>query len=645
MPTQLDFTGLFPQDSSPLQTEKKSSMSNRLEIIESEADFKRALKEIEKCGEWVSFDTETSGLNPFAKGAYLASVGIGTTTKDWTFPLNHYESELFEDFAWQRVRMEKLNEVMQKKKKAAQNGKFDGVFIKELYGFWWFTDFDTMLAHYNLDENERHDLKELSVKYLGVDDYDIPLSWKIGKEGSLEKHCEYLGYDVEYVTRLKRIFLRMLKEEPTAYNIFMNLTMPLSKLYTKIEHRGVPIDESKLADGKRYWEEIATSSEAALNKISKGYTPPANKKGKVPALNFGSPTQLGDLLFRYLKLKPLDKTPKGKASTSESVLKRLDHPICQNILNNREAKKNLSTFIESWKGRLDSRGRIHPTFKIPGTVTGRPSCEEPNLQQTPRDPRIRSIIDAPKGWTLCELDYSQAELRVVADLSGDPRLLEVYNSEGSDVHTLTVQEIFGILNPTGEQRKKGKAINFGFIYGMWWKKFMQYARDNYGQIFTEKESEQVRKKFFQLYAALPKWHNKQKALARAQGYVMSKIGRKRRLPDAMRPDTGQYDNKKSEAERQAINSPVQSLASDINLLAAIEIDNTIDNSYCMIVCTVHDAILVLVRNDKLDYSLRKMRRIMENPKALRTVFKCSLRVPLVADAKTGAWSLGKEYKF
>lgn len=618
---------------------------SRLEIIESEADFKRALKEIEK-SEWISFDTETSGLNPFAPDAYLASLGIGTLTRDWTFPLDHYKGKLYRNRKEQKARVLKITDVVKGKKKAAHNGKFDSLFIRQLFGVWWWVDFDTMLAHYNLNENEWHGLKELSMKYLDADDYDIPLTDKQGRTGTLQKHCEYLGYDCEYVTRLRKRFTRMLKAEPNADKLFRNLTMPVAKLYTKIEFRGVPIDERKLADGKKFWEEIAVSSGKELKRLTKNYIPKPNKKGKIPPLNFGSPQQLSELLFGHFKLKPLDKTPKGAFSTSESVLKRLNHPICQHILNNREATKNLSTFIESWKSRLDEKGRIHPSFKVHGTVTGRPSCEEPNLQQTPRDSRIRSIISADElpEWVMMEWDYSQAELRIAADLSRDETLLQAYQT-GEDVHTKTVQEIFGIMKPTPEERKKAKAVNFGFLYGMWWKKFIIYARDNYGATFTEKEAEQIRKTFFKVYHGLPAWHNKQKKLARSQGYVINKIGRKRRLPDAMRADTGQYDPLRGEAERQAINSPVQSLASDINLLASVEIDNKIDNSYCQVVGTIHDAILILIRKDKLDYCAHRIKEIMEAPEALTKVFKCHLSVPLVAEAKVGSWSQGVPYDF
>lgn len=621
-------------------------MMNRLEIIESQRDFDLALKHIAKEKE-VSFDTETSGLNPFGSSlghqTYLASLGIGTVSKDFTFPLNHYKGTLYQNWKAQRTRVLELDEVVRPKKKIAHNGKFDSLFLKSLFGFWWYVDFDTMLAHYNLDENERHGLKDLSMRYFGDDGYDIPLSDKQGKTGTLKSHCIYLGKDVYYTFRLKRIFLRMFKEEPNAYKLFTHLTMPVAKLYTHAENRGVPIDEKLLEEGREYWQERAESSDKQLKKLSNGWTPPANKKGKVPEISFGSPQQLSDLLFRYLKLKPIDKTPKGALSTSESVLKRLNHPICQAILDNRESNKNLSTFIESWKSRMDEEGRIHPTFKIHGTVTGRPSCEEPNLQQTPRDPRIRSIIRAPKGWVLVEADYSQAELRLVADIANEPTLLETYRT-GGDVHTLTVQRIFNIMKPSEEERKKAKAINFGFIYGMWWKKFMQYARDNYGVTFTAKESEMIRKKFFSTYL-LENWHKKQKALARAQGYVMNKIGRKRRLPNAQMPDTGEYNPHKSEAERQAINSPIQSLASDINLLAAVEIDEKISHDICQIVGSVHDCILILIKEGHVPKTLKRIKAIMEAPEKLTSVFKCEFKVPIVAEFKIGPWSKGEKYEF
>lgn len=618
---------------------------SRIEIIESNADYERALREIEKVNS-ISYDVETSGLSPFKAGAYLSSLGIGTQTKDFTFPLNHYKGKLYEDFKGQKKRILQINEVIKKKKKAAHNGKFDCLFTSVLFGVWWPIDFDTMLAHYNLNENELHDLETLTIKYLDGKAYDIPLEWKHGIAGTLEDHCEYLGQDLYSVTRLKRIFTRMLEEEPTTNMVFRHLTMPASTLYTRIEKRGVPIHQKKLADGHKYWEEIAVRTDKEITKASKGFTPTANKKGKVPELKLSSsPKQLADFLFKHCKIKPIDKTPTGAPAVNESVLKRIEHPIAKIILDNREANKNLSTFIDNWTERLDREGRIHPTFKIHGTVTGRPACENPNLQFTPRDPRIRAIIDSTDDeWVLAEFDYSQAELRIVADVANEKTLLQIYK-EGGDVHTNTVQKIFGIDKPTPEERKKGKAINFGFIYGMWWKKFIIYARDNYNQVFQPKEAERTRTGFFEEYSDLPPWHNRQKKLARTQGYVMNKLGRKRRLPDAMRPYTGNYDPKLAEAERQSINSPIQSMASDMLILAAVEIDNTIPEEDAYIIGTVHDSMLVMIRKVMLHKVAPKIKAIMEDSKVLRDVFQVKFKVPIIAECKVGPWSLGKEYDF
>ena len=157
-------------------------------------------------------------------------------------------------------------------------------------------------------------------------------------------------------------------------------------------------------------------------------------------------------------------------------MKRINHPVAGDILKWREAEKQLNTFINSWDSRRDGQSLIHPSFLIHGTVTGRPSCKNPNLQQTPRDPRIRSIIDAPEGWVLVQFDISQAEMRIAAEMSRCPRLTQAFIN-GQDVHELIVQSNFGITTPTKDERKKGKAINFGYLYGMGAKKFMIYARD------------------------------------------------------------------------------------------------------------------------------------------------------------------------
>jgi DNA polymerase I-like protein with 3'-5' exonuclease and polymerase domains len=193
------------------------------------------------------------------------------------------------------------------------------------------------------------------------------------------------------------------------------------------------------------------------------------------------------------------------------------------------------------------------------------------------------------------------------------------------------------MEPTKEERKKGKAINFGFIYGMWWKKFKDYARDNYGVVFTDKECENIRKAFFRLYNGLPDWHKRKKRFANQHGYVISFCGRKRRLPDAMiRPKNKHEEMRKQEAERQAINSPIQSMASDWTLAAAVELHDELPTSYFRIVGSVHDAILMGVRKDKLSIVLPRIKQAMEQPKIMKRL-GVSMSVPILSEIEIGPW--------
>jgi DNA polymerase-1 len=361
------------------------------------------------------------------------------------------------------------------------------------------------------------------------------------------------------------------------------------------------------------------------------------------------------------------------------VIKRIDHPCTEALLKFREAKQQLSFFIDGWKPYLVN-GRLHPSFKLHGTVTGRLSCENPNLQQVPRDPRIRTLISAPEGWSLIEADLSQIELRIAAELANERAMLEAFKT-GVDVHWLTaLREIArggalkslvvktaqalskgtklsysqsinillkmgpdaaqGISAEWKEYRKKAKAINFGYLYGMWWKKFKLYARDNYGVAVTDEEAQASRIAFFDLYSDFPEWHKRQRRYVRKHGYVKSLSGRKRRLPAArMSEDTPE----RREAERQAINSPVQSFANEINLMAALQLRKEFPRRVLRIVGTVHDAVLLEVRNDWVERVYKRTLEIMSRPE-LFDVFDIELDVPIEAEAKIGPWAAGKSLK-
>ena len=327
------------------------------------------------------------------------------------------------------------------------------------------------------------------------------------------------------------------------------------------------------------------------------------------------------------------------------------HPIVELILKYRGVNIQISHFIDGWINRMWGR-RLFPNFKLHGTVTGRTSCTDPNLQQVPRDPIIRNLVGAPEGWSVVEIDYSQAELRIAAIMSGDETMKRIYQT-GGDIHTHTYEMITGEKVSDDkyikkEQRKKAKAVNFGFVYGMGWRKFKIYARDNYGVDLTDKEAEQWRERFFQAYHSLPKWHSKQRRIVQSMGQVRSPIGRLRRLPDIYSTDK----SKKAEAERQSINSPVQGFGSDLTILGMSEImgnaqyydpDYVLDKDKFFVIGTVHDATLFEVRNDYLMEFCPRAKHILEHPKALEDVFHFDTDVPIVADVAVGkSWGAGIE---
>ena len=614
----------------------------------------------------VSFDIETTGLYPW-KGQ-ITAVGFGTRRAQYVIPWNHEHSPWRHKLQWLA---EDLDEAIADCDLITQNGKFDALWMKVKHGVGWFPKFDTMLGHYLLDENAPHDLEYLAANYFGAPPYDVPLDVKQGKYG-FKPLTPYLAHDLYYTRKLKYAIGRQLDKEPGIKRVFEHIMMPCVRLFTEIEFDGVFIDTSKFDEAEKY---LRGEINAALTALKKWEPPPTLKKKEMVDFNWGSPQQVGKLLFEDLKIPIVEKTAGGANSVSESVLKRIDHPLVTSLLKHRGAKQQLSFFIEGWKPFLVGE-YLHPSFKLHGAVTGRLSGEHPNLQQVPRDPRIRQLISAPDGWVLIEADLSQIEMRVAAELSGDQQMNYAF-THGIDVHWLTLmrelarsmakseiiietaKKLSGKklnyydaidellkrgpdaateINPEWKElRKKAKAINFGYLFGMWWKKFIIYARDNYDVIVSPKAAQESRESFFELYADLPAWHKRQQRFARNNGYVVSLSGRKRHLPEAM----SHHDTPaRAEAMRQAVNSPVQSFANEINLMSALQLRAEYPRNIVRTCGTVHDSILARVKRPHVVEVSKRLLEIMRRP-PLFDVFDIHLKVPVEADLKIGAWSRGK----
>ena len=664
-------------------------------IVMSRDDVEEMIADIHGA---VSYDIETTQLYPWQTQHLddktnkwvkdpepkIVSLGFGTARNQWCLPVNHPQSPWTQDEVEEI--MDRIAEKQDDFMMIAHNGKFDILWTWVHLGVKFDLHFDTMLAHFLLDENMRHGLKYLAQVYCGAPDWEIDLTEKQGMNVPLKKHCKYLAHDLYYTRKLRYVFGKMLKDDWEVKRVFDKIMMPCANLFVEIEYDGVFIDMDQFGEAEEVLREQYDKALAELEEwepdhyVKKDgttyYFKDARRKNDPTRFNWGSTDQLRWLLFDHLGIKPLDKTAAGGYSTSESVIKRLDHPCTEALLRFRAAKQQLSFFIDGWKPFLHQQSRgfyLHPSFKLHGTVTGRLSCEHPNLQQVPRDPRIRSLISAEKGWTLIQCDLSQAELRIAAELAREPAMTHAF-LHGIDVHWLTaIREIergggladlvigtackikkkndmpyadaIQVLIEVGhevatevekewkEYRKKAKAVNFGYLYGMWWKKFKEYARDSYGVTITDEEAEASRETFFDNYAALPEWHKRQKRYARRHGYVKSLSGRKRRLPEAKHADD---TPERRAAERQAINSPVQSFANEVNLMAAIQLRKEYGRNVVKICGTVHDAVLFRVRNDMVEEVYARMLEIMQWPD-LMDEFDISMTVPIEADGDLGPW--------
>lgn len=616
-----------------------------IRLITNMRELKRAFHHLKDNNYlYLSYDIETTGLVRFEDEVNL--FGFGNDQVQYIIPLEARYSPLRGARLAQRKLIRTCVNWLNRNAKAlvAGNGKFDDLFLKYHFGVKPNITFDVVLASHILNENTPNGVKENAVLECNAPEWDVDKDLKTGKYKTREKYQEYLtylGYDIYYEYKLYKVFHKKLKQDRALMKLFYHLYMPGIISYETVEEHGVFIYPQQFKQVRKHLEAERGAIEKELLKLAKH------------EVNWNSPAQIQKLLYEELKLPVIETTESGSPSTSEATLMQLrdKHPIVELILKYRGVNIQISHFIDGWINRMWGR-RLFPNFKLHGTVTGRTSCTDPNLQQVPRDPIIRNLVGAPEGWSVVEIDYSQAELRIAAIMSGDETMKRIYQT-GGDIHTHTYEMITGEKVSDDkyikkEQRKKAKAVNFGFVYGMGWRKFKIYARDNYGVDLTDKEAEQWRERFFQAYHSLPKWHSKQRRIVQSMGQVRSPIGRLRRLPDIYSTDK----SKRAEAERQSINSPVQGFGSDLTILGMSEImgnaqyydpDYVLDKDKFFVIGTVHDATLFEVRNDYLMEFCPRAKHILEHPKALEDVFHFDTDVPIVADVAVGkSWGAGIE---
>lgn len=561
-------------------------------------------------------DIETTGLNRYKHNINYIGIGL---SEDIDKPLSKkYILNMYED-----KDLEKFLKIVEKLKKHKiqliyQNGKFDTLFIDLKYGIMLPIHQDIMLMGTAYAMSDSHALDDMAERYLGIPSWDIPLKEKT-KPNNLKVENEYLPADLENPWKLFQFFNKKL--DPHQRKVYNKLLMPPFKMYRRAEKRGIFLDREQL---QIVQQEYKIKGQQALDKLKARYD-----------INWNSPQQIQEVFYdkeKYPTLKRSEKT--GKPSADVKVMKRLiskGYDLPQMLMDYKFYYGAESKFLKPWSEYSSFDGRIHPHFGTTDTVTGRTNCSDPNLQQVARRQELRQLYTAQKGRVLIEADYSQIELRIAAHYAKEPTMLRVYQEDG-DIHTETAQTLVG-GEPTKEDRTKAKAVNFGFIYGMQAKGFIDYAFDSYNAIFTSSQAERYRDLFFQKYPWLLKWHHDMEILCELQGGVANLFGRFRSLPDVYSANRWE----RSAAVRRAINTPVQSTASDILVSAVAQIDREMrKDADVWVVGTVHDSGLFDVPESEAEAIAKEIQRIMSKPQILKE-FGVKLSVPLKADVGIGPW--------
>jgi DNA polymerase-1 len=565
----------------------------------------------------VCFDTETTGLNTFQ--AQLVGISF-SYEKGKGYYVSLPDNQEKTQQILEELRPFFENETIEK---IGQNLKYD---LKVLTNYGLQVKgklFDTMIAHYLLQPDMRHNMNVLAETYLQY--HPMPIENLIGKKGknqgsmrnvAIEKQTEYAVEDADITFQLKQLFEPKLKENGLT-DLFESIEMPLLRVLTTMELEGIRLDTDFL-----------NSLTEALNKDIIELQTAVYKEAK-KEFNLASPKQLGEVLFDDLKLvaKP-KKTKTGQYATGEEILSKLskEHKIVADILQWRGLIKLKNTYVEALPKEVNQKtGRIHTTFSQSVAATGRLSSNNPNLQNIPiRTERGRQVrkafIARDKNYTLLAADYSQIELRLIAELSGDTVMKESF-MHGEDIHKATAAKVFNvpIEEVTRTQRSQAKTVNFGIIYGV--SAFGLSQQTN----LSRKESKVLIDAYYETYPTLKTYIAEQIEKARELGYVETILGRRRYLKNI----NSQNSIVRAADERNAVNAPIQGSAADIIKIAMIDIQKKLDKGkyHSKMLLQVHDELVFDIYKEELETLKPMIKTTMEN------AYKLS--IPLVVDVGLG----------
>ncbi|MAU98105.1 MAG: DNA polymerase I [Fulvimarina sp.] len=511
--------------------------------------------------------------------------------------------------------------------KVGQNTKYDTLVMRR-HGITVAPFDDTMLISYALDASASlsgHGMDELSERFLG----HKPISFKdlcgSGKKAAkisacdIQKVTEYAAEDADVTLRLWRVLKPRLVAEGLA-SVYERLEKPLVPVLARMEERGIMVDRQILSRLSGRFAQKQGALEAEI----------ADFAGE--EFNPGSPKQLGEILFGKFNLPGGKKTKSGQWSTDVKVLEELaaeGHELPAKIVAWRQLTKLKGTYTDALPNHMDARGRIHTSYSMASTTTGRLSSSEPNLQNIPvrteEGRAIRTAFVAPEGTKLVSADYSQIELRILAHIADIPQLKQAFQ-EGLDIHAMTASEMFGVPveGMPSDVRRRAKAINFGIIYGI-----SAFGLANQLAIPREEAGLYI-KRYFERFPGIRDYMDETKAFVKKHGYVETLFGRRAHYPDIKSPNASM----RAFNERAAINAPIQGTAADIIRRAMIRMEGALAEAglAAKMLLQVHDELVFEVPEEEVEATLPLVKQVMAEAPLPRV----NLSVPLEVDAKAAA---------
>ncbi|TKD66611.1 DNA polymerase I [Flavobacterium sp. ASW18X] len=603
---QFTLFGGDPAEAAATITESNSrktlkDVSHHYQLVEegfaTEMFLKNLLSQTSVC-----FDTETTSLNPLE--AELVGIAFSWEAgKGFYIPFPENQQEAKEKIELVRPFFESDSI-----EKIGQNLKYD-IKVMHRYG----VDvkgklFDTMLAHYLINPDMRHNMDVLSETYLNYT--PISITELIGKKGKnqlsmrqvpLDKQTEYAVEDADVTFQLAQHFKPELEEAKTT-KLFEEIEIPLLRVLADMESEGINLD-------KEFLNSLATDLDNDIKSLEQEVYEAAGEE-----FNIGSPKQLGEILFGKLKLveKP-KKTKTGQYSTSEDVLSYLakEHKIIQDVLDYRGLTKLKSTYVDALPEQVEeATGRVHTDYMQTVAATGRLSSNNPNLQNIPiRTERGRQVrkafVPRDENYVLLAADYSQIELRIIAALSEEDTMIEAFKN-GMDIHAATASKVFGVPmeEVTREQRSNAKTVNFGIIYGV-----SAFGLSNQTDL-SRSEAKELIDTYYKTYPKLRNYMSEQVDFARDNGYVQTVLGRRRYLKDI----NAGNQVVRGAAERNAVNAPIQGSAADIIKIAMINIHKKLEEGKykTKMLLQVHDELVFDCHKDELEEMKQLIQSEMEN---------------------------------